>query len=106
MPIFADAMTFRTRSKDLIANCGGVSFDELVAIARLAQGGAQMAELAADLSVAPGIATHLVDRLVKAGLVERSQSNSDRRVWNVRLTDNGIRVAAVAEAEWKKGEGK
>jgi DNA-binding MarR family transcriptional regulator len=41
--------------------------------------------------------TGIVDRMEAAGLVERAQSEEDRRVWIIRLTAQGRRVAERAK---------
>lgn len=40
--------------------------------------------------------TGIVDRMESAGLVERARSDEDRRVWIIRLTAQGRRVAERA----------
>jgi MarR family transcriptional regulator, organic hydroperoxide resistance regulator len=40
--------------------------------------------------------TGIVDRMEAAGLVERARSDNDRRVWIIRLTAQGRRVAERA----------
>ena len=45
--------------------------------------------------------TGIVDRLVEADLVERRQSEKDRRVWQIRLTDKGRKLSKqVRVAPW------
>jgi DNA-binding MarR family transcriptional regulator len=41
--------------------------------------------------------TGIVDRMEAAGLVERARSEEDRRVWIIRLTPSGRRVAERAQ---------
>ncbi len=41
--------------------------------------------------------TGIVDRMEQAGLVERARSEADRRVWIIRLTSAGRRVAERAK---------
>jgi DNA-binding MarR family transcriptional regulator len=41
--------------------------------------------------------TGIVDRMEAAGLVERARSEEDRRVWIIRLTSQGKRVAEKAK---------
>ncbi len=40
-------------------------------------------------------ASLLIDRLVKAGYVERHQSDEDRRIWHCRLTESGKEIYHV-----------
>jgi DNA-binding MarR family transcriptional regulator len=53
------------------------------------RGSLTMSELSADLSVPVSTATHVIDRLVKKGLVVRVRSELDRRVVQVELSDAG-----------------
>ena len=48
-----------------------------------------MSQLSSDLMVSNGNVTGVVDRLVKSGLVKRMRSRRDRRVQNIRLTEEG-----------------
>jgi DNA-binding MarR family transcriptional regulator len=41
--------------------------------------------------------TGIVDRMEAAGLVERARSSEDRRVWTIRLTTQGRKVAERAK---------
>jgi len=52
-------------------------------------------EIARQLDMDAGAVTRMVDRVVAKGLVERTRSDSDRRVVHLRLTPAG--EAAVAE---------
>lgn len=53
-----------------------------------------MSELAQELAVPLSTSTGVADRLVKKGLVERDRSPEDRRIVQIRLTDEGARLAA------------
>lgn len=59
-----------------------------------------MGELSDLLAVTHGVATRMVDRLLKKGMVERRRHESDRRVVIISLTGLGERatVEAVADA--------
>lgn len=48
-----------------------------------------MSEVAADLEITMGTLTTAVDKLIKKGYMERSRSESDRRIVNVSLTNRG-----------------
>lgn len=58
-----------------------------------------MTELSQMLLVSNGNTTAVVDRLVKAGLVVRRASESDRRIVKVALTDEGRRRFAELAAD-------
>lgn len=49
----------------------------------------RMSELARLIAVTTAAATSVIDKLVRAGLVERTQDESDRRVVGVQLTELG-----------------
>ncbi|MFO7785449.1 MAG: MarR family transcriptional regulator [Desulfatiglandales bacterium] len=57
------------------------------------QGVLKMKELAEKMGVTTGTLTVLVDRLEKAGLVERRPHETDRRSIRVLLTDRGLSIA-------------
>ena len=51
-----------------------------------------MGELSETISVTHGVATRMVDRLVKKGMVERHRDEKDRRVVLISLTGKGARA--------------
>ncbi|HEX4214379.1 MAG TPA: MarR family transcriptional regulator [Candidatus Dormibacteraeota bacterium] len=53
---------------------------------------ARMGEIAVTMGVDPSVITYRVRRLEKRGLVERSGSDTDRRVVYAHLTDGGSRL--------------
>lgn len=53
--------------------------------------------LAAELRLTPGAITQLVDGVVSAGYVTRSESSEDRRITVVSLTDAGTQVVKKLE---------
>lgn len=59
-----------------------------------------VSELASHLNITPGAATQLVEALVQAGLLERKQSISDRRVVCLQLSAAG--KAEIAEVKKHK----
>jgi DNA-binding MarR family transcriptional regulator len=54
--------------------------------------GLSLAELAAEEGISPPALSGHVDRLERAGLIERLRSNEDRRRVGLRLTDDGQRL--------------
>lgn len=52
-------------------------------------GSKTMSEVAAELEITMGTLTAAVDKLIKKGYVERSRSDTDRRIVNVNLTKRG-----------------
>ncbi|MGK4579991.1 MarR family winged helix-turn-helix transcriptional regulator [Kitasatospora sp. HPMI-4] len=79
------------------------SMFEVLLILAERPGGAPMSELSGRLVVTSGGATRLVDRMVKAELVERRPSPDDRRVQLVSLTEQG-EAALVRAARAHVGE--
>lgn len=69
---------------------GGVSLAQLVALRVLeSRPGGRVQDLAEDIDISPGGASKLVDRLVAAGLVERSVDPADRRASLLAVTVAG-----------------
>jgi DNA-binding MarR family transcriptional regulator len=54
--------------------------------------GLSLAELAAEEGISPPAMSGHVDRLERAGLLERERSSDDRRRVGLRLTDEGERL--------------
>jgi DNA-binding MarR family transcriptional regulator len=54
--------------------------------------GLSLAELAAEEGISPPALSGHVDRLERAGLIERLRSTEDRRRVGLRLTDEGARI--------------
>jgi DNA-binding MarR family transcriptional regulator len=54
--------------------------------------GLSLAELAAEEGISPPALSGHVDRLEKAGLLERVRSTEDRRRVGLRLTDDGVKL--------------
>jgi DNA-binding MarR family transcriptional regulator len=60
-----------------------------------------LSELSRRLAAQNSTVTGIVDRMVEAGLATREQSEEDRRVWRIRATERGQRIARdVAIAPW------
>jgi len=84
--------------------CGrlGVTATQLNVLKLLEEIGAlSLSELSRRIAAQNSTVTGIVDRMVEAGLVERVQSEKDRRVWQIRATDKGNAVAREARvAPW------
>ena len=52
-------------------------------------GAKTMSEVASKLEITMGTLTTAVDKLIKKGYLERSRSNTDRRIVNINLTNRG-----------------
>lgn len=85
-------------------------FDVMAALFRQSEGtpqgmvqGISMSSLSKFLMVSNGNVTGIVDRLVRDGLVERSQPDGDRRSWVIKLTSAGtqnFKKMATAHEQW------
>lgn len=70
-----------------------------IAVAAKAKTPLSQSELADALGVEGATMVAMIDRLVKAGLVIREPSTSDRRVNHIALTEAGNRLYAVLRTE-------
>jgi DNA-binding MarR family transcriptional regulator len=76
---------------------------DLMAQLERADAGMTLGEVSKRMMVSAGNVTSLVDRLVKAGLVERRQAPNDRRAQLIRLSERGRRHfdrMATAHEDW------
>jgi long-chain acyl-CoA synthetase len=64
----------------------------------LAEGAAAASALAERLVVRPSSVTAIIDGLVARGLVDRRHEEGDRRRIALRLTEEGARIIALADA--------
>jgi DNA-binding MarR family transcriptional regulator len=81
-----------------IATAHGVTLPQFRMLVVLEAHQTNLSELAAALDVAPSTATRMVDRLVDAGLVQRTIPAADRREIALTLTPSGRRtVRTVTE---------
>lgn len=67
------------------------SYEVLLRLAEAPEGALRMGRLADDLFLSRSGLTRLIDRLVKAGLVERTNCESDRRGSFAKITEEGRR---------------
>lgn len=82
----------------LQANLGipGTWYEALVEIA-FAGGSMRMQDFAAETTLTKSGATRFVDRLERAGLVERKSCPTDRRVYQLALTGKGKKLQQAAD---------
>ncbi|GLZ40201.1 MarR family transcriptional regulator [Actinokineospora sp. NBRC 105648] len=74
----------------------GLTLAEYEILVRLSEGHAHMSELATQVSHSRARLSQTVDRLVRAGLVERSPCPEDRRGVHATLTERGAGTLAAA----------
>jgi len=73
-----------------------------VLLALWAQDGLTQSELTERLNRSPSTITKTVQRLEKAGFVQRCPDDSDERISHVYLTDAGRAIRPAVEKVWKK----
>jgi DNA-binding MarR family transcriptional regulator len=91
----------RLRGRDAARRDGGLSFPQYRLLRELAaaEGGSLPAsQLAAAAELTPPTVTQMLDQLAAAGIVERTRSETDRRIVVNRLTDEGRRLLSDKEA--------
>jgi DNA-binding MarR family transcriptional regulator len=79
------------------------AYDVLLRLARAPGHSLRMSELADRVMLSPSGLTRMVDRLARAGLVERDSFQGDARVTMARLTDSGRRVLRKAARTHLRG---
>lgn len=67
----------------------GLGITELGVLGRIERGVDQPSQLARALDLDPARVTHLTDRLVALGYIERTVDPDDRRRWRLHLTSGG-----------------
>jgi DNA-binding MarR family transcriptional regulator len=75
----------------------GLTGSQMWAIKVIAEAGSiKPSELAKRMYLHPATVVGLIDRLVKKGLVSRTRSETDRRIVEITLTDNGRSLLGFA----------
>lgn len=86
----------RKHSRNMERTCG-VGGAQIWAMAIMARTpGLRVTELARALAIHPSTASNLLDKLERAGLVQRARSSEDQRVVQLHLTEAGQQVLACA----------
>ena len=102
---FADALhtTARTWRQAVDRRLKGLGMSQAswmtIAVAAKAQGPLSQSDLADRLGVEGATMVAMVDRLVKAGLVARQASTTDRRIKHVVITEAGHALFGTVKAE-------
>jgi DNA-binding MarR family transcriptional regulator len=87
----------RRLSKDEAAR-HGVTATQLTVLKLLHEiGDLSLGTLSREIRAHNSTVTGIIDRMQAAGLVDRARSDEDRRVWIIRLTSHGRRVAERAK---------
>ncbi|MCH7669055.1 MAG: MarR family transcriptional regulator [Acidobacteria bacterium] len=71
-------------------------FEVLLRIGRAGEARLKMCDLANEIALTTGGVTRLIDRIVEAGYVQRTPSDSDRRVLYLELTESGHDILEAA----------
>ncbi len=87
-----DAMRARWEY-ELVQAGHDLNFSQFLAIKKLADGVANVTELARMAELSPGAMTRLLDRLEARGLTVRIADPGDRRALNIQLTAAGQQIA-------------
>jgi DNA-binding MarR family transcriptional regulator len=85
-----------------IAATGGVTLPQYRMLVVLADGSTNLTTLSAHLDVAASTALRMVDRLVSAGLVERTVRPDNRRETHLSLTTAGRRTVRTVTARRRR----
>lgn len=83
----------------------GVHRGQLFALRALWESeGISQSELAEQLGVQPATVTNGLQRMERAGLVERRRDAQDQRVWRIYLTDEGKGLKESVQGMWRELE--
>ena len=84
-----------TRLAQQMADLSGAHTTDLTAVSLLARHGdpVTVGQLGTELGLSKAATTALVDRLERAGHVHRMRDASDRRRWNLQVTDTAHQLA-------------
>lgn len=92
--IIYGAVRKHSRNKERACGVGGAQIWAMALLARTS--GLRVTQLARDLSIHPSTASNLLDKLERAGLVQRARSSEDQRGVQLYLTEAGQQVLARA----------
>jgi len=94
----------RIRAHTVLGEVGLYRGQQFVLSALWEQEGISQSELAEQLHVQPSTITNALQRMERAGLVERRHDTEDQRVSRVYLTDAGRDIREAVEAIWAELE--
>jgi MarR family transcriptional regulator, organic hydroperoxide resistance regulator len=94
------------RAHELLESIGLYRGQPPVLRALWEQEGLKHTELADRLQIAPATVTKMLQRMEKAGFVQRRPDPEDQRVSRVYLTEAGRAIQAEVQAIWQKMEGE
>jgi DNA-binding MarR family transcriptional regulator len=94
----------RGKAQELLAKIELHPGQEMLLLCLWPGDGPTQSELAGDLCISPATMTKMLDRMAKAGLVERRTDVEDQRVSRVYLTGEGWSLREPVEGIWNKIE--
>jgi DNA-binding MarR family transcriptional regulator len=94
----------RNKAQELLSRIDLYPGQEFLLLNLWPQDGLTHSEMANNLCVKPATVTRMLDRLVKAGLVQRRTDTDDQRVSRVYLTEKGQEVLQPIEQAWQELE--
>jgi len=92
----------RQRAHELLDKLGLYRGQPPVLFALWEQDGLTHRELAEQLEITPATMTRMIQRMEKAGFVQRQPDASDQRLSRVYLTDAGRTVRVELESVWQR----
>ncbi len=92
---YLDAVTLSEGLQTRLWHAAELTLTQVRALRRLAREPKSLGQLGEELSLAPPSVTHLIDRLEKRGLIERSRLDADRRKITAVLTAEGRKLAGA-----------
>jgi len=98
------ARAHRNQAQELLNDIGLHVGQELLLLHLSLADGMAQSELAEEICVQPATLTRSLDRLTRAGLVERRVDAEDQRVSRVYLTEEGRALQAPIERIWRELE--
>lgn len=94
----------RGKGQELLSDLDLHLGQEMLLIRLWPRDGLTQSELADDLCISPATITKTLDRMSKAGLVERRTDSEDQRVSRVYLTNEGYSLQEPVEEVWHELE--
>jgi DNA-binding MarR family transcriptional regulator len=94
----------RNKAQELLSRIDLYPGQEYLLLNLWPQDGLTHSEMAENLCVQPATVTRMLDRLVKAGLVQRRTDEDDQRISRVYLTEKGQEILQPIEAIWQELE--
>jgi DNA-binding MarR family transcriptional regulator len=94
----------RNKAQELLSRIDLYPGQEFLLLNLQPQDGLTHSEVAENLCVQPATVTRMLDRLVRAGLVQRRTDEGDQRISRVYLTEKGQELLGPIEQAWQELE--